>query len=1011
MLVRKGMKLKIAKVQQVAELAVESLLNVSKTGMMEKEVRDKFWHVKPIAMNPERYLYLQSMAVSGGEKHGPNNNGDYFTWEELLARYRTFIGAAVNVDHNNNKPELAIGMIIDAIPNMDEEWIEVILAIDKEKAESLYPGLVDQILTGEVTDTSMGCLVEWAICSACLAEANGDIDSLSRGQGIAYDESEYCIHVREFDDWEDEEPKIRNPHFCKGQEFQGEIVYEDNRGVTFFEDSIIRTEGADEKALILARLASKKSTNRQTVKSPLDEYIVHRLADSSKLAAYQSLTNNKGETQMGNTIKKAGNESAPAVDQLDKTSTSTVDADQKQGTVKDSELAAQAKQTSGSESMRGDNLATQVDKGDYLLANLKHMREAAKNDPKFIASMLGLKLASEDEDEEEVEAEGPEGGKPPVDDEAKIGMEPKSVADGEDEADEVDVKKAEAKKVKKGKEIALSGKQGAPSGLGKVKAALAALFDGIKEAALGNQDDISWKGDQEDYGAGSEKDKAFKSQSDSSASESVANITKEDANGQATPAERQKLQQLIRKEAFFKSRGRVLTAADKEEKEELEAKVGSADEPVKTQEDDKDKKEAATKRRAENEDKKVDHIVGEMAKGKGYEEASRLADEKFDDDSNSKQDGQAVRDESKLGSRKRSAMDNANETTDQRMNEGTEETKKSPASIVTSDRGNDLQDKELEKEKAGSTTEKPEVEGKISASKKVTVTEKKTVTEDDDAEVEADETMTTPETAIPTVGMNIVKAIDDRTADLEDKKEEEEKTAQLLASVRMADTSKRSVKTAMKLRVRIAKLDSYAERIEKVVGKFAELKDSANKAAAAKVINQLFKEAKSALTADADEDEDDDKETAEAKLQAVAMLKLAKENSRLQRVAEVNEKALKRQAKSQFITKLANIARDRGIDEGSIDKSIERWASLSEAELNGVMIAYQTMPKVAAKPVQSKLRSAEAGVERAQSGRLRGPEHAVLASSRNQMRDPLSEIDGIFEDSWGDDSKSPGNSF
>src|SRR5665213_1989706 len=184
MLVRQGVRLKIAAVKQVSELAEDALLN--RVSTVTKEVRDKFWTIKPIALNPERYLYLQSMAVSGGEKWGPNNNGDYFMWAELLARYRTFIGAAVNVDHLNSKPELAIGMIVDAIPNMDQQWIEVILALDKIKCEALYPGLIDQILCGEVTDTSMGCLVEWAICSVCLAKADGILDNLARGTGIAY---------------------------------------------------------------------------------------------------------------------------------------------------------------------------------------------------------------------------------------------------------------------------------------------------------------------------------------------------------------------------------------------------------------------------------------------------------------------------------------------------------------------------------------------------------------------------------------------------------------------------------------------------------------------------------------------------------------------------------------------------------------------------------------------------------------------------------------------------------
>ena len=48
---------------------------------------------------------------------GANDNGDYFSHEELVKKYKTFIGKSVFVDHDNENVEKARGIIFDAVYN------------------------------------------------------------------------------------------------------------------------------------------------------------------------------------------------------------------------------------------------------------------------------------------------------------------------------------------------------------------------------------------------------------------------------------------------------------------------------------------------------------------------------------------------------------------------------------------------------------------------------------------------------------------------------------------------------------------------------------------------------------------------------------------------------------------------------------------------------------------------------------------------------------------------------
>lgn len=217
-----------------------------------------------IAPQEKDFLYIRNRAVSAGnviekkdnegniiecqlipideyykdfKKYAPlcrgcNSNGDFFAHEELLKTYKSFIGSSVFIDHDDDNVEKARGIILDAIYNQNGYFVELLLAIDKKAFPQLANGIEKKYLTG----TSMGCRCEYAICSICGHKA--------------YSDEDVCEHIQNY----------------KGTTYNGLPVHEDNRGVVFFEDSIVTTP-ADPDARILERVASKKN-NRAGIFTP-----------------------------------------------------------------------------------------------------------------------------------------------------------------------------------------------------------------------------------------------------------------------------------------------------------------------------------------------------------------------------------------------------------------------------------------------------------------------------------------------------------------------------------------------------------------------------------------------------------------------------------------------------------------------------------------------------------------------------------------------------------------------
>ena len=122
-----------------------------------------------IAPKENDFLYVRNRAVSAGnvivdknsqeatwvpidefykdfEKYSKicrlaNDNGDFFSLEELKNKYKTFIGKSVFVDHNNENVENARGIIVDAVWNDKGKFVELLKAVDKKAYPELSRGI------------------------------------------------------------------------------------------------------------------------------------------------------------------------------------------------------------------------------------------------------------------------------------------------------------------------------------------------------------------------------------------------------------------------------------------------------------------------------------------------------------------------------------------------------------------------------------------------------------------------------------------------------------------------------------------------------------------------------------------------------------------------------------------------------------------------------------------------------------------------------------------------------
>lgn len=173
------------------------------------------------------YIYVRSRAISSRT----NDNFDEFPAEEIEKGYKTFIGKPAFVNHVNDNHKRARGVIIDAHLHKDrladghpDTWVEVLHEIDAKT----FPKLAKAIMDKRIDRTSMGCDVEYSICSACGNKATTP--------------AEYCQHI----------PRLKGKKISKRNPETGEIethlIRETCYGLRFFENSLLVEEPADPTA-------------------------------------------------------------------------------------------------------------------------------------------------------------------------------------------------------------------------------------------------------------------------------------------------------------------------------------------------------------------------------------------------------------------------------------------------------------------------------------------------------------------------------------------------------------------------------------------------------------------------------------------------------------------------------------------------------------------------------------------------------------------------------------------
>jgi len=107
-----------------------------------------------------------------------NNNNDCWERKMLLSCFKTFVGGENYVEHIQI-PEMSRGKIIDAAARDigDSIYIDILVATHRK-----HKPLIAAITSGQLQTLSMGCSVEFTICTKC--------------GNVAYDETQLCPHIR-----------------------------------------------------------------------------------------------------------------------------------------------------------------------------------------------------------------------------------------------------------------------------------------------------------------------------------------------------------------------------------------------------------------------------------------------------------------------------------------------------------------------------------------------------------------------------------------------------------------------------------------------------------------------------------------------------------------------------------------------------------------------------------------------------------------------------------------------
>lgn len=143
----------------------------------EKYASEDIWgKLSEIKPEPGKTI-IMVLAMSANEYYGPNRNGDAFSegpvelngqmlvrpGEELPKHHKTFEDAHFFRHHVNKDPLKAMGDVIQSAYNWMMHRVELLCRLDNEKARDT----IERIEGGGFPGVSMGCKIDYDVCSIC----------------------------------------------------------------------------------------------------------------------------------------------------------------------------------------------------------------------------------------------------------------------------------------------------------------------------------------------------------------------------------------------------------------------------------------------------------------------------------------------------------------------------------------------------------------------------------------------------------------------------------------------------------------------------------------------------------------------------------------------------------------------------------------------------------------------------------------------------------------------------
>lgn len=142
----------------VTLLETENGVKSASSDIVSKELMEKY---RP---QDSKTACIHLIAMGDSDYFGPNRNGDYFAGDVLQKTASTFVTHGhMFREHRNKDPKKAIGSVKWAGYNPDMHRVELIVHMDKDKAEEEY----EMAKKGNALSFSMSCRVPNDRCSIC----------------------------------------------------------------------------------------------------------------------------------------------------------------------------------------------------------------------------------------------------------------------------------------------------------------------------------------------------------------------------------------------------------------------------------------------------------------------------------------------------------------------------------------------------------------------------------------------------------------------------------------------------------------------------------------------------------------------------------------------------------------------------------------------------------------------------------------------------------------------------